>query len=71
MFSLGLLMDKMIFKGVRLPKNILNLVESLLELNGLTFSEYVRGLILQDLDRRSVFTTRLKEAIERGEGING
>jgi len=53
-------MDKMKFKGVRLPKNILTLVESLLELNGLTFSEYVRGLILQDLDKRSVFSTQLK-----------
>jgi methylaspartate ammonia-lyase len=58
-------MDKMIFKGVRLPKNILNLVESLLELNGLTFSEYVRNLILQDLDKRSVFSTQLKTKLER------
>ena len=57
-------MEKMQFKGVRLPKNIVNLVESLLELNGLTFSEYVRNLILQDLDKRSVFSTQLKAKLE-------
>jgi len=57
-------MKTKVFKGFKLPKNVSDILEDLLELNGQTFSEYVRGLILQDLDRRSVFSTQLKAKLE-------
>jgi len=37
------------------------LVERLAELKGVSISEYVRSLVLADLDNRSLFTTRLKK----------
>jgi len=62
---MGNVMKNKVFKGFKLPKNVSDILEDLLEINGLSFSEYVRGLILQDLDRRSVFSTQLKAKLER------
>jgi hypothetical protein len=43
-------------------------VEKLAELKGVSISEYVRSLVLADLDNRSLFTTRLKkEAGAKGQ----
>jgi hypothetical protein len=39
------------------------LVEKLAQLKGVSISEYVRSLVLADLDSRSLFTTRLKEEV--------
>jgi len=39
------------------------LVERLAELKGVSISEYVRSLVLADLDKRSLFTTRLKKEV--------
>jgi len=39
------------------------LVEKLAELKGVSISEYVRSLVLADLDKRSLFTTRLKREV--------
>ena len=36
---------------------------------GITSSEYVRQLIIRDLDVRSIFTSQLKESLDRGEGV--
>ena len=43
------------------PK-VAELVRELAEEMGITVSEYLRRLILDDLDRRTVFTGRLKGA---------
>jgi len=45
---------------------IRRLVEEIAESMGISISEYVRRLVLSDLDRRSVFTTKLKEAVKNG-----
>lgn len=37
------------------------LVEKLAGLKGVSISEHVRSLVLADLDKRSLFTTRLKK----------
>lgn len=42
---------------------IRELVERLAELKGVSISEYVRSLVLADLDKRSLFTTRLKKEV--------
>ncbi|MGD0028494.1 MAG: hypothetical protein ABSC91_06110 [Candidatus Bathyarchaeia archaeon] len=39
------------------------MVEKLAELKGVSISEYVRSLVLADLDSRSLFTTRLKTEV--------
>lgn len=39
-------------------------VEKLAGAKGISISEYVRSLILEDLDKRTIFTTILKEANE-------
>ena len=40
------------------------LVEKLAKAKGVTISEYVRNLVLEDLDRRSIFTTLVKETLK-------
>jgi len=59
---MGITMKKsdMIFKGVKLPPEVCKTLDRLLELQGLSFSEYTRNLIIKDLDNRNVFTTKLK-----------
>ena len=39
------------------------LVEKLAELKGVSISEYVRSLVLADLDKRSLFTPRLEKEV--------
>jgi hypothetical protein len=46
----------------RVDVEVRGLVEKLAKAKGISLSEYVRSLILEDLDRRTVFTTILKEA---------
>jgi len=43
-----------------MPKQVIGIVEALIEKQGVSKSEYLRQLILTDLDKRSVFTTQLK-----------
>jgi antitoxin component of RelBE/YafQ-DinJ toxin-antitoxin module len=47
----------------RVDENIRRLVERLAKSKGLTMSEYLRQLIIEDLDKRSIFTTLLKHNI--------
>jgi len=46
-------------------QEIRELVEKIAKSKGISISEYVRQLVIQDLDNRSVFTTKLKEAISK------
>ena len=41
--------------------DIKDVVDSLAEIKGISTSEYLRNLILQDLDSRTFFTTELKK----------
>lgn len=42
---------------------IREIVEKLAGLKGVSISEYVRSLVLADLDKRSIFTTRMKKEV--------
>lgn len=42
-------------------REIRKLVEKIAESKGISISEYVRQLIIQDLDKRSIFTDKLKK----------
>ena len=46
---------------VRVNKNLKKIAEDLSRIKGITLSEYVRSLIIEDLDKRSIFTTKIKE----------
>lgn len=43
---------------------IRELVERIARAKGVSISEYVRSLILKDLDERSIFTTQLKREVQ-------
>ncbi len=45
----------------RVDNPVRELVESMARTKGVSVSEYVRNLVLEDLDRRSFFTSRVKE----------
>jgi len=45
-------------------EGVRRLVEKLAKAKGVTISEYVRSLVLADLDKRSLFTTQLKKEAE-------
>ena len=47
--------------GAWVEPDIKGHVEKLAKLKGISLSEYLRQLIIEDLDKRSVFTTALKE----------
>ena len=45
----------------RVGVDIRDMVRKLADLKGISMSEYVRSLVIEDLDKRTVFTTALKE----------
>ena len=47
----------------RVDEKIKGHVEKLAEIKGISISEYVRNLVLEDLDKRTVFTDELKETL--------
>ncbi|MEM3641746.1 MAG: hypothetical protein QXH37_07500 [Candidatus Bathyarchaeia archaeon] len=49
----------------RVESNIKQLIEKLAKIQGITISEYIRQLIIQDLDKRSVFTSILRQQTNR------
>jgi len=60
----------MVYKGLNLPAEVLEVLDKLLGISGQNFSEYTRNLIIKDLDQRSVFTTTLKEQLAEAH-LNG
>jgi len=52
--------SKRVLVWASVESDIRGLVERLAASKGVSISEYVRQLILSDLDSRSVFTTKLK-----------
>lgn len=64
MTILGRGFDKMTQKTMlwaRVDVEVRDVVKRLAEAKGISISEYVRSLILEDLDKRTVFTTILKQ----------
>ncbi len=47
---------------------IKQLVEKISEAQGITVSEYIRNLVVTDLDKRTFFTTQVKENLARNGG---
>ena len=50
--------------GTRLTEAIQNLVLEIASIQGLKPSEYMRNLILEDLERRSLITTKIENLKE-------
>jgi len=48
----------------RVDQDVKDLAEKLADAQGLTLSEYIRNLITQDLDKRTVFTDKLKAELQ-------
>lgn len=46
----------------RVDKDIRDMVKKLSAAKGISMSEYVRSLIIEDLDKRTVFSSALKAA---------
>ena len=58
-------MSKNVMVWAWVDQEIRNLVEKIADTKGISISEYVRQLVIEDLDKRSIFTTKLKEASSR------
>jgi len=56
--------SKRVLVWATVEPDIKRLVEKLANSKGISLSEYVRQLILTDLDSRSVFTSKLKAGSE-------
>ena len=54
-------MSKKVMVWAYIDVNVRELVEKLVESKGISISEYIRQLVIEDLDKRSIFTTKLKE----------
>lgn len=48
---------------VYLTQDVRDLVETLANAQGIKAAEYVRNLVIQDLDRRTIFTTQVKKEL--------
>ncbi len=58
-------MEKNTLVWAWVDKSIQALVRQMASNQGISLSEYVRQLIIEDLDKRSVFTTKLKEGLSK------
>jgi len=57
-------MSKKVMVWAYIDVNVRELVEKLVESKGISISEYIRQLVIEDLDKRSIFTTKLKEILD-------
>lgn len=46
----------------RVDEEVAEVADKLAETKGITLSEYIRQVIINDLDNRSIFNTKLREA---------
>ena len=60
-------MSKKMYVGAWVETTLVDIVKMLAETQGVSQSEYLRQLIIQDLDKRTVFTTQLKKDIKLAE----
>jgi len=52
------------YVGAWVETTLVDMVKMLAETQGVSQSEYLRQLIIKDLDNRTVFTTQLKKDLE-------
>ena len=57
-------MNKPVMVFTRVTVEIRNLVEKVAEAQGLTISEYVRSLIIKDLEEKNIISTKLQKLKE-------
>jgi len=65
-------MGKDVLTATHLSRDIRRLVDEVAKAQGLTVSEYLRRLIIDDLERRSLISSRIekiKEEIKNGNSI--
>jgi len=55
------LSDKTVLVGAWVSPDVKELCEKMADVQGTSLSGYVRGLIIADLDKRTFFTTKVKE----------
>jgi hypothetical protein len=60
--------DKDSLLQTKVTKQISDIVEKIATEQGIKPSEYVRNLIIQDIDRRTIITTAVKEEIAKAGG---
>ena len=60
--------EKRIVIQTKITLNISKLSEKIANAQGITLSEYLRNLIIQDIDRRTIITTAVKEEIAKSGG---
>ena len=53
----------------RVEHDVKDLVQKISEIKGQSMSEYIRSLILQDLDERHIFSSKLKEQLASDNNI--
>jgi len=54
----------------RVDDDIRALVKKLAACEGVSMSEYVRGLVIDDLDSRTIFTTKLKGSLAQSSRLD-
>jgi len=50
--------------GAWVSPEVKDLCKKMADVQGVSLSEYVRNLIIEDLDKRTFFTTKVKEELE-------
>ncbi len=60
--------DKDSLLQTKVTKQISDIVEKIATEQGIKPSEYVRNLIIQDIDRRTIITTAVKEEMAKSGG---
>jgi len=52
---------------IGLPKDVKKISKEFAKIKGITLSEYIRSLVVADLDKRSIFTDKFKRVEENKE----
>ena len=53
------------YVGAWVETTMVDVIKALIEEQGISQSEYLRQLIISDLDKRTVFTTKLKAKMRK------
>lgn len=62
---MGTTEENKIMIGARIDSNVKELAEKIANSQGISLSEYIRKLIVEDLDKRTFFTTKVKEDLQK------
>ena len=62
---MGLTEENKVMVGARIDPFVKELAEKIADSQGISLSEYIRKLIVEDLDKRTFFTTKVKEGLKK------